>query len=59
MASKASESILSAKREIIDEIKDKIQGAQSVVLMSYQGLTAAQDTEMGDFAQQFAERLCR
>ncbi len=46
MASKASESILGAKRVVIDEIKDKIQSAQSVVLMSYQGLTAAQDTEL-------------
>ena len=46
MASKASESILSAKREVIDDIKAKIQGAQSIVLMSYQGLTAAQDTEL-------------
>lgn len=46
MASKASESILSAKREVIEEIKAKINGAQSIVLMSYQGLTAAQDTEL-------------
>lgn len=46
MASKASQTILQAKREVVEEIKAKIQGAQSLVLMSYQGLTAAQDTEL-------------
>lgn len=46
MASKASETILQAKREVIDEIKSKIQSSQSLVLMSYQGLNAAQDTEL-------------
>ena len=46
MASKASEAILGVKREVIDEIKGKIENAHSIVLMSYQGLTAAQDTEL-------------
>ena len=34
------------KQPIVDEIKEKIDGAKSVVLVDYRGLTVAQDTEL-------------
>lgn len=38
--------ILEQKKEVVEEIKSKIQAAQSVVLVDYKGLTVAQDTEL-------------
>ncbi|MDD4832079.1 MAG: 50S ribosomal protein L10 [Clostridia bacterium] len=35
----------SAKREVVDEIKNTISQSQSFVLIDYKGLTVAQDTE--------------
>jgi len=35
----------SAKRGIVEEIKQKIEGSQSFVVIDYKGLTVAQDTE--------------
>ena len=34
------------KRPIVEEISQKIEGAQSVVLVDHRGLTVAQDTEL-------------
>ena len=34
------------KQPIIQEISDKLDGAQSLVVVNYQGLTVAQDTEL-------------
>ena len=35
-----------AKREIVDQIKDKIQRASSFVILDYKGLTVAEDTTL-------------
>jgi large subunit ribosomal protein L10 len=35
-----------AKREEVDEIKQKIQNAKSVVIVDYKGLTVEQDTQL-------------
>ena len=35
-----------AKKLVVEEIKEKIQGAKSVVFVKFQGLTVAQDTEL-------------
>ncbi len=35
-----------AKREIVDQIKDKIQRASSFVILDYKGLTVAEDTQL-------------
>jgi len=35
-----------AKREIVDQIKDKIQRASSFVVIDYKGLTVAEDTQL-------------
>ncbi|WBW49772.1 50S ribosomal protein L10 [Peptoniphilus equinus] len=37
---------LNAKVQLIDEIKEKIQGAQSIVLMNYRGLNVEEVTEL-------------
>ena len=37
-----------AKREIVDQIKDKIQRASSFVILDYKGLTVAEDTQFGN-----------
>ena len=42
----ASEKILNAKREVVNEIADKIKNSESVVLFSYQGLTVADMAEL-------------
>lgn len=42
----ASEKILNAKKEVINEISDKIKNSESVVLFSYQGLTVAEMAEL-------------
>ncbi len=34
------------KREIVEQLKEKIQNAQSFVILDYKGLTVAQDTEL-------------
>ncbi|MCM1043777.1 MAG: 50S ribosomal protein L10 [Corallococcus sp.] len=34
-----------AKRETVEQLKEKIQNAQSFVIIDYKGLTVAQDTE--------------
>lgn len=34
-----------AKREMVEQIKEKIQNSQSFVIIDYKGLTVAQDTE--------------
>lgn len=36
---------IEAKQQVVDEIKSKIEGAKSVVLINYSGLTVAEDTE--------------
>lgn len=35
-----------AKKELVSEIKDKIQRAKSFVVVDYRGMTVAQDTEL-------------
>jgi large subunit ribosomal protein L10 len=35
-----------AKREVVDQIKDKIQKASSFVIIDYKGLTVAEDTAL-------------
>lgn len=42
----ASEKILNAKKEVVNEIADKIKNSESVVLFSYQGLTVADMAEL-------------
>lgn len=37
---------LEAKKELVSEIKDKIQRAKSFVVVDYRGITVAQDTEL-------------
>ena len=37
---------IEAKQVVVNEIKDKLNKAQGVVLVSARGLTVAQDTEM-------------
>ncbi len=34
-----------AKREVVEQIKEKIQNSESFVIIDYKGLTVAQDTE--------------
>lgn len=34
-----------AKRELVEQIKEKIQNSESFVILDYKGLTVAQDTE--------------
>ena len=36
---------IEAKKQVVEEIKAKIQAAKSIVLVNYKGLTVAQDTE--------------
>ena len=48
----ASTKILDAKKEVINEISDKIKNSESVVLFSYQGLTVA---EMADLRNKVKE----
>ncbi|MEG2456858.1 MAG: 50S ribosomal protein L10, partial [Clostridia bacterium] len=40
-----SEQVLQIKKQIVEEIKTKIQNASSLVLVEYKGLTVKQDTE--------------
>lgn len=42
----ASDRILKEKQAIIDEIKEKVQGATSIVLFDYRGLTDAEIKEL-------------
>ncbi|MBP3445081.1 MAG: 50S ribosomal protein L10 [Bacilli bacterium] len=42
----ASTKILNAKKEVVNEIADKIKNSESVVLFSYQGLTVADMAEL-------------
>ncbi len=42
----ASEKILEQKKQIVNEIKDKIKNNESVILFQYQGLTVGQLTEL-------------
>ena len=36
---------LETKRQIVEDIKAKIQASKSVILIDYKGLTVAEDTE--------------
>ena len=36
---------LEAKKQIVEDIKAKIQSSKSVILIDYKGLTVAEDTE--------------
>jgi len=42
----ASEKILKQKQEVIDEIKSKVEGATSIVLFDYRGLTDSDAKEL-------------
>ena len=42
----ASEAILKQKQVVIDEVKDRIQNANTVVLFDYRGLTDAESKEL-------------
>ena len=46
---------LELKKQVVEEIKEKIQGAKSIVLVNYKGLTVAQDTE---FRTEFRKANC-
>ena len=43
---KLKEEKLQSKQALVDEIKEKIQGAQSIVLVNYRGLTVEEVTEL-------------
>ena len=42
----ASQKVLNEKKEIVDEIKNKIQNSESVILFQYQGLTVSSLSEL-------------
>lgn len=42
----ASKSALSAKEQIVNEIKDAVKNSESVILFSYQGLTVTEISEL-------------
>lgn len=42
----ASEAILKKKQEIIDEIKDRVQNANTIVLFDYRGITDSEAKEL-------------
>ena len=42
----ASEAILKEKQAVIDEIKDRVQGAKTVVLFDYRGITDSEAKEL-------------
>ncbi len=46
---------LQAKKQAVEEIKAKIQGAKSVVFIDYKGLTVSEDTE---FRSEFRKADC-
>ncbi len=47
---------LKAKQELVEEIKQKLQKAKTVVFVDYRGLTVAQDTKLrADFRKSGAE----
>ena len=37
---------LNIKKQVVEEIKDKIQNSKSVVLVNFNGLTVKEDTEL-------------
>ena len=37
---------LEAKKQLVEEIKQKLQNAKTVVFVDYRGITVAQDTKM-------------
>ena len=55
----ASTKILNAKKEVVNEIADKIKNSESVVLFSYQGLTVADMAELRNKVKknQFEEKI--
>ena len=46
---------IEAKKQVVEDIKAKIQAAKSIVLVNYKGLTVAQDTE---FRTEFRKANC-
>jgi large subunit ribosomal protein L10 len=42
----ASEKILNQKQEVIDEIKDRVQNAKTIVLFDYRGITDSESKEL-------------
>ena len=42
----ASDSVLKQKQLVIDEIKDRVQGANSIVLFDYRGMTDSETKEL-------------
>lgn len=42
----ASEAILKEKQAVIDEIKDRVQGAKTIVLFDYRGITDSEAKEL-------------
>ena len=46
---------IETKKQVVEEIKTKIQAAKSVVFVNYKGLTVAQDTE---FRTEFRKANC-
>ncbi len=42
----ASEKILAQKQEVIDEIKDRVQAANTIVLFDYRGITDSESKEL-------------
>ena len=42
----ASEKILAQKQEVIDEIKERVQGANTIVLFDYRGITDSESKEL-------------
>ena len=42
----ASEAVLKQKQLVIDEVKDRVQNANTVVLFDYRGLTDAESKEL-------------
>ena len=42
----ASKSILSAKENVVNEIKESVKNSESVILFSYQGLTVSDISEL-------------
>ena len=47
---------LNIKKQVVEEIKDKIQNSKSVVLVNFSGLTVKEDTELrGEFRKKGVE----
>ena len=47
------------KQPVVQEIAERIDGAQSIVLVDHRGLTVAQDTELRKHSKISDQRCCK